>query len=406
MRFRTSGRALAGSAALLTLIIAHPHSAAAQDTPRGSGADSAKAAPKAQAAPALPFDFSGVIYTNFQKGGLKGARAQDRFDLERAYLTLRGNAGEHVSWRITADVYQQRDTVASSFYRGWALRAKYAYVQWDYLRPKGDALKANVRLGLVHTVMIDHEESAGDHGAWPRGISQVAVEQQGYFSSSDDGIATTLTLPHKAGEFYATITNGTGYGSREVDRFKDYAARLTLTPLARTSGYWKGLDISPWISIGNRASDFADRDHGTVKRVDEGRRRDRYGLMLIAKDPRLTLGAHMARRIDVVESADTLRATTPATTERTGNVTSVYAQLHPFAFAHGGVHLPIALLLRADDVKPDRTADPYQRFYVAGLTWELNRKTSVTFDYQTQEPKHGSRAPDLKTYFVHVIANF
>lgn len=392
-------------AALLVVLALTPSAVRAQDSTRVTKRDTAQA-PSPASSPSLPFDFSGVIYTNFQKGGAKGARAQDRFDLERAYLTLRGNAGEHVSWRITADVYQQRDTVASSFYRGWALRAKYAYVQWDYLRRKGDALKANARIGLVHTVMIDHEESAGDHGAWPRGISQVAVEQQGYFSSSDDGIATTLTFPHKAGEFYATITNGTGYGSREVDRFKDYAARLTLTPLARRSGYWKGLDISPWISIGNRASDYADRDHGTVKRVDEGRRRDRYGLMVIAKDPRLTLGAHLARRIDVVESADTLRATAPATTERTGNVTSVYAQLHPFAFMHGGMHLPIALLLRADDVKPDRTADPYQRFYVAGLTWELNRKTSVTFDYQTQEPKHGSHAPDLKTYFVHVIANF
>ena len=128
------------------------------------------------------------------------------------------------------------------------------------------------------TAMLEAVLNARHDGGFEAGqdlaVGILAVEQQGYFSSSDDGIATTLTFPHKAGEFYATITNGTGYGSREVDRFKDYAARLTLTPLARTSGYWKGLDISPWISIGNRASDYADRDHGTVKRVDEGRRRE------------------------------------------------------------------------------------------------------------------------------------
>jgi hypothetical protein len=374
----------------------------AQDSTSVQKGDTAAARPTPSVtAPSLPFDFSGVIYTNFQKGGLKGARAQDRFDLERAYLTLKGGAGDRASWRITADVFQQRDTTLSAFYRGWALRAKYAFVQYDYLRGDAGRFRGNVRLGLVHTAIIDHEEQG-----WPRGIQQVAVEQAGYFASSDDGIATTVTLPNKAGELYATITNGTGYASRELDRFKDYAARLTLTPLASTHGYWKGLDISPWISIGRRASDFADRPHGTVARIDEGRRRDRYGLLVQVHDPRLALGAHLARRIDVVESADTTRDTTPATIERTGAVNSVYATVHPFAFTHSAHPWPVALLFRADDVKPDRSADPYQRFYVAGVTWELNRKTSITFDYQTQEPKHGSRAPDLKTYFVHVIANF
>ncbi len=377
-------------------------SAGAQDTTKVQRPDTNKKAPAAAAAaPALPFDFSGVIYTNFQKGGLKGARAQDRFDLERAYLTFKGTAGERVSWRITADVFQQRDTTLSSFYRGWALRAKYAYVQYDFLHGRADQYRANVRMGLVHTAIIDHEEQF-----WPRGIQQVAVEQAGYFSSSDDGIAITLSFPNKMGEAYATITNGTGYASRELDRFKDYAARVTLTPLSRTHGYWKGLDISPWISVGQRASDFADRKHGTVERVDEGRRRDRYGLFVTVQDPRVSLGAHLARRIDVVESADTTRSTVPTTLERTGAVNSLYALVHPFAFTHGAHHVPIAVLLRADDVKPDKAVDPYQRYYVAGLTWELNKKTTVTFDYQTQEPKKGSHAQDLKTYFVHVIANF
>lgn len=380
----------------------------AQDTTKVQKPDTATPPPAATpaAAPSLPFSFSGVIYTNFQKGGLKGARAQDRFDLDRAYLTFRGDAGEHVSWRITADVFQQRDTTLSAFYRGWAIRAKYAYVQYDFIRGLGEELKANARLGLVHTVVIDHEEAAPDHGVWLRGIQQVAIEQTGFFSSSDDGLAATVTLPHKTGEIYATITNGTGYASRELDRFKDYAARLTLTPLAKTYGYFKGLDISPWISVGERASDYADRKHGTVARIDQGRKRDRYGLLMQVRDPRLSLGAHFARRIDVIEAADTTKDVAPTTTERTGSVNSIYANIHPLAFINSAPNWPVALLLRADDVKPDRNVDPYQRYYIAGLTWELNKKTSVTFDFQTQEPKKGSRAQDLKTYFVHVIASF
>ncbi len=382
-------------------------SASAQDTTKVQKADTAAAPPPTlAAAPSLPVSFSGVIYTNFQKGGLKGARAQDRFDLDRAYLTLRGDAGEHVSWRITADVFQQRDTTLSAFYRGWALRAKYAYVQYDFIRGLGEELRANVRLGILHTVVIDHEEQAPDHGVWPRGIQQVAIEQAGFFSSSDDGLATTITLPHKTGEIYATITNGTGYASRELDRFKDYAARLTLTPLAKTHGYFKGLDISPWISVGERASDFADRTHGTVARIDEGRKRNRYGFLLQVHDPRVSLGAHFARRIDAIEAADTTKDVAPTTTERTGSVNSLYAQLHPLAFITSAPNWPVALLLRADDVKPDRASDAYQRCYVAGISWELNKKTSITLDYQTQEPKKGSRAQDLKTYFVHVVASF
>src|SRR5256885_2245533 len=80
------------------------------------------------------------------------------------------------------------------------------------------------RFGIVHTVVIDHEE-----GFWPRYLSQTDVERSGgFFSSSDVGVAGLVTLPNKMGEIYATITNGTGYGAAETDRFKDFAARVSL----------------------------------------------------------------------------------------------------------------------------------------------------------------------------------
>ena len=78
-------------------------------------------------APALPFEFSGILYANYQYGGTKGNRGVNRFDVERAYLTFRATPGERFSVRVTADLYQQRDTTRDQYYRGWALRAKYAY---------------------------------------------------------------------------------------------------------------------------------------------------------------------------------------------------------------------------------------------------------------------------------------
>ena len=42
---------------------------------------------------------------------------------------------------------------------------------------------AAARIGMLHTALIDHEE-----GFWPRWISQVGVERNGFFSSSDVGL--------------------------------------------------------------------------------------------------------------------------------------------------------------------------------------------------------------------------
>ena len=379
----------------------------AQGTARGTRPDTARpavdtqpAAAQPAPAPALPFEFSGILYANYQYGGAKGNRGVNRFDVERAYLTFRATPGEHFAIRVTADLYQQRDTTRDQYYRGWALRAKYAYGQYDFIRGSGDALKANVRLGLLHTVEIDHEEQF-----WQRGLAQVAVEQNGFFSSSDAGAATTFTFPKKFGELYATITNGSGYTSRETDRFKDYAARLTVTPLATTAGFWKGLTISPWYSKGDRASDFARR-RGSVLAVTDAQRKDRGGVFIGVRDPRITLGAHYAQRWDVIESADTTRDTAPRAVERTGRVVSLYTIVRPLAFISDAPKWPVAVVLRGDQVKPDVDTSAYARSYVAGLSWEFNRRTSITFDYQNQMPKDGSSATDTKVYFLHLIAGF
>jgi hypothetical protein len=392
----TSAAVIAISPSLLT---AQDSARSRADTTRPA-VDTQPRASQPAPAPALPFDFSGILYANYQYGGTKGNRAVNRFDVERAYLTFRAIPGERFSIRITADLYQQRDTTRDQYYRGWALRAKYAYAQYDFIRGAGDALKANVRLGLLHTVMIDHEEQF-----WNRGLSQVAVEQNGFFASSDAGAATTFTFPHKRGELYATVTNGPGYGSREVDRFKDYAARLTLTPLANTASFWKGLTISPWYSKGDRASDFA-RQRGTVAAVTDAQRKDRAGVFVAIRDPRITLGAHVAQRWDVIETADTTRDVAPTSVDRTGRVVSLYTIVRPLTFIADAPRWPLAIVLRADHVEPNVDADPYSRAYIAGLSWEFNRRTSVTFDYQNQLPKDGLVAADSKLYFLHLIAGF
>jgi len=143
-------------------------------------ADTAKPAPPPSppaAAVSIPVDFSGVLYANFQYQGAKGpSKSQNKFDLERAYLTFRMPAGDRASIRITADVFQQTSGAnnADAFYKGWVVRAKYAYLQYDLI--KSASWNANIRGGLVHTVVIDHQETPSPYTPYGiKGVGEIGI---------------------------------------------------------------------------------------------------------------------------------------------------------------------------------------------------------------------------------------
>ena len=176
-------------------MLAFPLAAAAQATPPSSPDTAKKSAPQVP-----PLDFSGTLFANYQYRGDAGpAQSSNRFDVERVYLTFRIPAGERTSVRVTTDLYQQTTPGSDSYYRGWTVRAKYAYLQYNYLN--GPDWKANARVGLLHTVFIDYDEQY-----WPRWVALSPTDRAAYFSSADAGIATTLSFPDKLGELYATIT--------------------------------------------------------------------------------------------------------------------------------------------------------------------------------------------------------
>src|SRR5215208_8295684 len=109
--------------------------------------DTTKPAPPPAAAVSVPIDFSGILYANYQyRGDAGAAKSTNKFDLERAYLTFRMPAGDRASIRITADVFQQTAAPNDAFYRGWVVRAKYAYLQYDLV--KRVSWNASVRGGL------------------------------------------------------------------------------------------------------------------------------------------------------------------------------------------------------------------------------------------------------------------
>ena len=358
-------------------------------------------APKpAEPAKTPQLDFSGVIFANWSYRTDRGARAQNRFDVERAYLTFRMPAGERASVRITADVFQNTTAPGDAFYRGWAFRAKYAYLQYDALRG-GSGLTATARLGMLQTVVIEHVESF-----WPRWISRSALELNGFFQSADLGLAAQVGLPGKRGEIYATVTNGPGYSARETDRFKDAAVRLTFMPFASECGFLQGTAVSLWGYKGAIASRFVSGGAGQVGPVSEGLQRDRWGVFAGVRDRRLTVGAEDAARIEEGELGSNTVASPRMLIDSTSTLVSAFALVRPLEIITPATRSPLAAIVRYDRARLNDDAGPAQRLIIAGLIWDLTSRLSMAADYQQLLPRDGAPGAAVKTWFTHFVASF
>lgn len=372
-----------------------PDSVARSDTSRPA------AVPKpAEPAKTPQLEFSGVIFANWNYRTDRTSRAQNRFDVERAYLNFRMPAGERASVRVTADVFQNTTAPGDAFYRGWAFRAKYAYFQYDALRG-GSGLTATARLGMLQTVVIEHVESF-----WPRWISRSAVELNGFFQSADLGLAAHVGLPGKRGEIYATVTNGPGYSSRETDRFKDAAVRLTLTPFASRSGYVQSAALSVWGYKGAIASRFVAGGAGQVGPVGEGLQRDRWGVFAGVRDRRLTLGAELAKRIEEGEVGSNTVASPRTLIDSTSTLVSAFAVVRPLEIMTPATRSPLAAVVRYDRARFNDDTGRAQRLIIAGLIWDLTSRLSMAADYQQLLPRDGAPGTDAKTWFAHFVASF
>jgi hypothetical protein len=312
--------------------------------------------------------------------------------------------GDRASIRATTDIVQNAN---GNFYNGWVVRLKYGYLQYGFAHDIGGQKGFNwlARIGMLHTVVIDHEENF-----WPRYLSQVGVERFGFFSSADLGVATQLSLPNKFGEIYGTITNGPGYASAETDRFKDFALRATLTPLATHPGLLQTFTISPWVYEGFTASKFAAGGAGQVAPVTDALTRDRWGIFAGIRDPHLTLGAHYARRTEGFESG----ANTPASPrvvvpDSTGSLVSLYAVARPVQWQWGKNTAKFGAVLRWDQFTPRTETPGHENLVIAGLQLEPTTRTALALDYQDLNPSgFAGRAPiaETRTWFLHWSASF
>ena len=393
--------------ALLVLLSAAPALLTAQ-TPTEKPAATPVVAP-------TPLSVSGLLFGSYNftpstTPNQLNNQNDNGFILDRAYLNFRAPAGDHMSIRVTTDVYQTTEATANAY----TIRAKYAYLQYDGTKSATGGQFLG-RIGILQNVLIEHEESF-----WPRYLSQTAVERAGYFSSSDAGLAAGYTLPNKWGEVYSTIVNGTSYTSRERDRFKDYAIRLSLTPFAsQTSGLLQTFTVSPWIYKGALASGFVNGGAGQVGPVGEALDRSRYGIFAGIKDPRLVLGAEWAQRKDGVDVGANTVASPRTAGSVTGRLLSAFTVFRPLAFGNVTGKSPFAIVARYDRVNPSESSDniaaplPTDNAYhtlIGGVSYDVNPRVTFAADYQESLASNNgtSNAPPAqsKGYFAHFSVSF
>jgi hypothetical protein len=393
--------------ALFTALAAAP--LAAQGTPTEKPATTPVVA-------ASPLSVSGLLFGSYNftpstTPNQLGNQNDNSFILDRAYLNFRAPAGDRMSVRVTTDVYQTTEGTANSY----TIRAKYAYLQYDGTKTASGAQLMG-RLGILQNVVIEHTESF-----WPRYLSQTAVERAGYFSSADAGVAAQATLPDKMGEVYATVVNGTSYTSRERDRFKDYAIRFSLTPLASNpgAGLLQTFTISPWIYKGASASAFVNGGTGQVGAVGEALDRSRYGILAGIRDPRLVVAGEWAQRKDGVDVGANTVASPRTAGSVTGRLLSAFTVVRPFAFTNGTGKSPLAIVARYDRVNPSASSEnlaaplPTDNAYhtvIGGVSYDVNPRVTFAADYQESlSSNNGSSvAPPAqsKGYFAHFSVNF
>jgi hypothetical protein len=337
------------------------------------------------------FTFGAWLFGNFQyetdslTQSLNGGNSVSRFQLERAYLTFRGNVGGPFSFRITTDI---KVGALSSGYNGLFVRLKYGYLQWDYIAAKPKTgLAAWARIGMIHTVLIDDEERF-----WPRYIQKVPVEYYRFMSSSDLGASTQLTLPNSWGVAYLTVANGPGYESAEIDRYKDVALRVSLTPFGRSTGLLKTFEISPWGQLGET--------QGTAV-TTPGLTRNRWGVVVENGDPRLTFGVEYAQMNNDIENVGP-----PVTvTSVTSPLWDAFLIVRPFLFGNPK-GMPVGLLARYDQFKPNSSSGAYQSYGIFGVFVEPIKGTSFALDYQQQKPHNGLAIPTLTVWYLHWQTTF
>lgn len=169
----------------------------------------------------------GVVFAHWGLDLTEGADGANAFDLDRAYLTARGELTEHLATRLTLDADRikpvETDTGEYSVDTKTRVFVKHAYLEW-----KGIAPGVKARFGMTDTAFVPvYDQFWG----W-RFVSKAAADEAKWLDTADLGVQFMGDHAKGLVGWQVGLINGEGYGKVEVDASKTAQARVTVDPLA------------------------------------------------------------------------------------------------------------------------------------------------------------------------------
>ena len=301
-----------------------------------------------------PVTVGGVVYAQWG-AQLDSLSPANNFDISRSYINVVGRFSGGIMTRITGDIYRDGDATA-----GGALlyRLKYAYAGWT---PEGSSI--GFRFGLTQTPFVDFEEQLWDY----RMQGPIAVDRNGFMSSSDFGLAVDGNFNHDQFNFQAMAANGENYNKTPGDSHKDFDARASFRLLTTDDGSRVGgLRLTAYAQLGTPTS---------------GGTRNRFVGQVSYRSKMLTLAGEYGA------ITDTVRAPVTAKTNR--------SEISAFGVLHLGTS-PAAIIARVDMVDPNTaggSTNDKRTTIIGGLSWQLSPNVRLLADVDhTSLQASGSKA--------------
>ena len=174
-------------------------------------------------------------YLSYQTEINSGDLENGKFQIKRAYLTVKKSITKGLSFRTTLDAHQDDEG-------DMEVRLKYLYAHFKF-DDFAFITKPNIEFGLVHGPWLDFEQNLNYY----RMLGYMFMERSGLFNSADFGITVggffvgEMDKEYKSkvnkkyagryGSFAFGIYNGGGYHAIEETDNKVFEGRLTIRPL-------------------------------------------------------------------------------------------------------------------------------------------------------------------------------
>jgi hypothetical protein len=202
---------------------------------------------------------------------------------------------------------------------------------------------------------------------------------------------------------------------------------VLLTPLANRQGYWRSLQVMPWIYKGFVGSQFAtggagQQGPGENGAVTEALARERYGILAGVKDRRLSVYTEVAWQHDESESGANTIVSPRLVADSSGRMIDGYMIARPFEILNPEKRSPFLLVARYDHLTPNvdpasanyAGTKPSYDFMTFAAAYELNQRFTMAVDWQQDRgvgfpPPTGTNVrprPKMSTLFLHWNATF